>query len=268
MALFGNDREGGMLDGLKSRLGFGDNDTRESSRYAADEAFDDYDNDLDDSYDEYGDYDEFEEYGANYNENTAQPGAYRPAQPRSSRSDFPRLVSIDDVKASTPLPESLTRDPLEPVRRTRIGERTVLDETTSPVGSPAHNAAQRDSRRKSEGLNSLFEPTTSDSYDPYEAYSSSTPSTHTPARAISVIKPVSYSDVERVAKTVKSGDVVVLCLRNTPDALSKRILDFSFGVASALDASVECPGDKVFSISRGSALSDDEKRRLRNQGVL
>ena len=75
-------------------------------------------------------------------------------------------------------------------------------------------------------------------------------------------------DVERVARAVKSGDVVVLAMRNTPDDLSKRLLDFSFGVASALDANVECPGQKVFAIAKGNALTEDEKRRLRAQGVL
>ena len=87
-------------------------------------------------------------------------------------------------------------------------------------------------------------------------------------RSLTVVKPTVYGDVERVSKAVKAGDVVVLVMRNTPDDLSKRILDCSFGVASALDANVECPGDKVFAIARGNALSEDEKRRLRNQGAL
>jgi len=67
---------------------------------------------------------------------------------------------------------------------------------------------------------------------------------------------------------VKAGDVVVLQLRNTPDSLAKRILDFSFGVSAALDASVECPTDKVFAIARGNALTDAEKANLRGRGVL
>ena len=83
-----------------------------------------------------------------------------------------------------------------------------------------------------------------------------------------MLKPSSYGEVERVAKIVKAGDVVVLSLRNTPDHLAKRILDISFGVSSALDASVECIADKVFVILRGNALSADELTALRNQGVL
>ena len=83
-----------------------------------------------------------------------------------------------------------------------------------------------------------------------------------------MLKPASYGEVERIAKALKAGDAVVLALRNTPDSLAKRILDFSFGVSSALDASVDCVADKVFVVTRGAALSDAEKTGLRNQGVL
>ena len=91
---------------------------------------------------------------------------------------------------------------------------------------------------------------------------------HSPTRALTVLKPASYGEVERIAKALKAGDAVVLALRNTPDNLSKRILDFSFGVSSALDASVDCVADKVFVISRGAPLTDAERMSLRGQGVL
>ena len=106
------------------------------------------------------------------------------------------------------------------------------------------------------------------SFDPYEAYAGSGTPAHNPSRAISVLKPASYGEVERVAKILKAGDVVVLALRNTPDQLAKRILDFSFGVSSALDARVEAVADKVFAITRGAALTEAERLALRNQGVL
>ena len=220
MALNIADSAADAFDGLKSRLGFGHKD---------------------DEYDDYSD---------------RPVGGFRPATTRSSRSSrFGRgesaadnLVSIDDVKRHTRVPDRLQRDPLAPA-------------DDMPAGSP-----------RSDGYDSLFEPTTETPaftpYDPYVAYSSSSPSTYSVARPLTVIKPVVYGDVERVARAVKSGDVVVLVMRNTPDELSKRILDFSFGVASALDANVECPGEKVFAIARGNGLSEDEKTRLRNQGAL
>ena len=57
-----------------------------------------------------------------------------------------------------------------------------------------------------------------------------------PARIVTIVKPESYDDAERIAKVLKSGDVAVVSLRSTPEALGKRILDFSFGVACAFEA--------------------------------
>ena len=239
----------GMLDGLKSRLGFGHKD---------DEFYDD--DYADDRYDDYNDrYDE-----------PASSGAYRPmtTQGSSRRSRFghgdsaaDNLVSIDDVKDYTRVPDRLQRDPLANDDRADASRGYESAQSGYAPSEPA----------RSEGYDSLFESTetpTFTPYDPYEAYSSSSPSSYSATRPLTVVKPVIYGDVERVARAVKSGDVVVLVLRNTPDDLAKRILDFSFGVASALEANVECPGEKVFAIIRGEALTEAEKTRLRNQGTL
>ena len=286
-----SNESGGMFDNLKSRLGFGEGDDAGSRSRRRGSRNDDYVDDYDDDYvddgefGEYGDYaddyeDEFGEYGPEYDDGGASN--YRPtiredARRRSNAFETTsnargayrnsNLVTIDDVKAHTQIPDRLKRDPLPPRQNSGVG-RSTLSESVPSV-------APRQTR--SEGLDSLFTPTvpeneaaprSASAYDPYEAYESSAPSSHVPARSISVLKPVSYGDVERIAKALKSGDVVVIALRNTPDDLSKRILDFSFGVASALDAAVECPGEKVFAITRGQALSEAEKQALRNQGVL
>lgn len=296
--------DGGMLDGIKSKLGFSD---QQQTRAAADDGY--YD-DYDDGYaDEYGDdcgegYDEFAEYGPDYDRTRTgtrydAPDAVTTRAPRassrSSRSDsgFPRLVSIDDVRAHTRIPDSLNRDPL-PARRVtsssgtllrRGGDRTVVDATAPAPSSPAYVAAETAAREaeqsRSEGLESLFSSTTPardadsapsastrSSFDPYEAYSGSGTTAHDPSRSLTVLMPNAYGDVERIAKILKAGDAVVLSLRSTPDQLSKRVLDFSFGVASALDARVECIADKVFSITRDAALTDAERTALRGKGVL
>ena len=250
---FNTSSAAGMLDGLKSRLGFSRNDD------------DFYDDEYDDGYTEEYD-DEFAGYGSDYDD-SASVGGYRPISTRSSRtSRFGRadsaasnLVSIDDVKAHTQVPERLQRDPLAHIDESGRGYDRREPAPSMPRAT------------RSDGLDSLFESTdepTFTPYDPYEAYSTANPTSYSSTRPLTVIKPVVYGDVERVARAVKSGDVVVLVMRNTPDDLSKRILDFSFGVASALDANVECPGDKVFAIARGNGLTDDEKMRLRNQGAL
>ncbi len=261
----------GMLDDLKARLGFGG---RDDDYDDYDDEYDDYEDDYDDDYDD--EYDDYEDDDYSSSRSRRSSGSSTSSYDR--RSDMgPRLVSIDDVKESTRVSDRSNRDAYSRDSRDNVtyyGNRSVIDETVPPIASPAHNAALRDSARSgSDGLNSLFEPSgttgsSTGSYDPYEAYSGGAATTHKPVRSLTVIKPTSYGDVERVSKAVKGGDVVVLVMRATPDDLSKRILDFSFGVASALDASVECPAEKVFAIARGNALSEDEKRRLRNQGAI
>lgn len=290
-----SDREGGLLDGLKARLGFAEEEPASrhagASRTRSSRAPRSYEDDSD-----FGDpseyAEEFAEYGPDYDEEEHDPaydptyGSYSATTPRAraaaaaaarmggpaTSGDFPRLVSIDDVRASSRRGAAATDS----------GARAFAEPSTPSYASP-RSLAQRDADVRSSGLNSLFPSVSGDpavsrpqgaaagsseAYDPYKAYEGAASASHAPARSLSVLKPMGYGDVERIAKTLKSGDVVVIVLRNTPDDLAKRILDFSFGVASALDASVECPGDKVFALTRGAALSVAERQALHNQGVL
>lgn len=329
--------ERGMLDGIKSRFGLGASNGQDADQGRYDSEYDDYG--------EYGaDYDEYAEYGPDYDEN-ADAGGYgsyaqvttRAANDRAARSrargtSMPKLVSYDDVRSTTQLPDSLNRDPLPPrhvaaARRSYRGERTMVDSSLPPSLTPegaAATAAAASRKTRSEGLNSLFEPSEGDGaqashashvsrfasdegsartardsarqassfaaasqaadrlssssahatqvahggFDPHNAYNGVGASSFSSTRSCAVLKPASYGEVERIAKILKSGDAVILALRNTPDTLAKRILDFSFGVSSALEANVECVADKVFAITRGNALSETERVNLRNQGVL
>ena len=256
---------GGMFDDLKSRLGFGRNE--------AEGEYDDYGEYDDDYGDEAGG--EYDDYGPDYDEK-APVGGYRPistgssSRSRSSRGDLSsNLVSIDDVRASTRADraqrDATTSYDGDGYSTSRVGSRNVIDATAPAPSSPAHTMALRELRARSEGLDSLYEPSGSRAYDSYAGMGASS---YGSSRSLTVVKPMVYGDVERVARSVRLGDVVVLVMRNTPEDLFKRILDFSFGVASALDANVECPGDKVFAIARGNGLTDDEKARLRSQGAL
>lgn len=304
-----------MFGDLKSKLGFGS-----KNQDAA------YDDGYDDGYDGYDEYDEYaEDYGDGYDDYAPAGSGYDRYTPVTTRSagsgraagsdaGMPRLVSIDDVRASTQVPSSLSRDPLPPRHVTAPASgsfgRTMVDSSLPPQMTPEGTAAvsAAASRRRSEGLDSLFTPTTdgaagassaeragsragsspargahasaskaapassatgsAGSYDPYDSYTGASTGSYTGKRTLTVIAPSSYGEVERVAKSLKAGDVVVLALGEAPDALAKRVLDFSFGVASALDASVECAADKVFVVARGSGLSEVERMNLRNQGVL
>lgn len=82
-------------------------------------------------------------------------------------------------------------------------------------------------------------------------------------RRVETICPASYADAEQVSTEMKKGVVVVLDLRTTRPELAKRILDFSFGVASALDGQVDRHIDRVYIFTRNGALTEEEKALIR-----
>ena len=263
-----------MFGEIKSKLGFGRKDDYE-------EYYDDYEEYDEEDYGEYG-YDEsYERSSSSSRYDPYSSVTTREVGGRSAgRSSMPRLVSIDDVRARTQVPSLSDRDGGVSGRRTSGSNsfRTMVDSSLPPQMTPegtaaASAAATAAHTARSEGLNSLFEPTTS-SQDERPSAGSSRPAfgaaaaaRTTPSRTLKVIKPVAYNDAEAIATALKLGDAVVLCLTGTPDALAKRILDFSFGVASALDANVESVGNKVFALTRINELSEGERSYLRSQGL-
>ena len=264
------------FDELKDRLGIGEsNGTPSRARASQSHA--------NDSYDDYG-YEDYGEYGYDDSADYAKEDA------SSFTAQLPKLVTSDDVRAHTQY------TPAEP-----DDDAAVSSQATRP--NRDFGALREDSHR-SPGVNSLFEPSSSAAAQTPEQASSALasgtaqaaaasatgayaqPANRIPAaqvaasvpaegrvvqraaRVVTVVKPESYADAERIAKILKSGDVAVLSLRNTPEQLGKRILDFSFGVACALDAQVDCVAGHVFAITRGAALSDAETARLKAQGLM
>lgn len=274
-----------MLDSVKSRLGLGQQQAAGGRRFgrANDEFYDD-------GYDDYGyedgydDYEYEDDYANGYPDYVADDDdRYGTVITRGGSAGVSpaRLVSIDDVRANTTMPG---RDPL-PGRRVGASSssfRTLVNESTPAPNSPADVSRRRE---RSESLDDLFEPTTGTvatatnraglgssplasasvgaSYEPY-----ATTTARAASRTLKVIRPLSYGDVEQVAKILRAGDAAVICLEATPSDLAKRILDFSFGVACALDASVDCLSSKVYFIASGAALTEVERMHLRSQGVL
>lgn len=250
------------FDELKDRLGMGSpaptrthsSGSRSRDAYGYDSGFEDYG--------EYA-YDE----SADYAQEESAP---------SYSANMPKLITSEDVRAHTQYTPSDSAE-------------SISSQATRP--NRDFKIISEDSHR-SPGVNSLFEPssTTQAKTSPTGAYAQSeskaipaaaaAPSqavqpsstegrvTQRAARVVTIIKPETYADAERIAKVLKSGDVAVLSLRNTQEALGKRILDFSFGVACALDAQVECVSGHVFAITRGAALSDAEMSRLKAQGLM
>lgn len=274
-----------MLNGLKSRLGFAhaDDEDEEFSRYDGD--MDDYD-DFDDDYDDYDDLDS--SYDDSSRSSSTSSRSRRFGHPEST----PNLVSIDDVREHSKSVINSSRGSYESAHRERNGSyassgayvpatgsasnrytssyqrnamgRELVEANGPAVSSPSYNAAQRSAR--SEGLNSLFQPSSGTSAS--DGISSIASTAFGSGRNLTILQPRVYNDVEGVARALKAGDAVVLAMATTPEDLYKRILDFSFGVASALEAHVDSVGAKVYVLAIGPELSEDELQQLRMQGVL
>ena len=164
--------------------------------------------------------------------------------------------------------------------RTEAEERESVSKIAEDFSIPAssytdfvspYKQSSSASASSSAGLDSLFTPSASSSSSVSglsdDANAGSAHGTSF-AREIVVLKPTSYEDVSSIAQSVRAGKIVVLYLRQTDPALSKRVLDFSFGVASALTAQVDCLAEKTFVVLQGKELTLEEKHNLAKQGVL
>jgi cell division inhibitor SepF len=82
-------------------------------------------------------------------------------------------------------------------------------------------------------------------------------------RRVERIRPLGYAEAEQVTRLLKSGVVVLVDLSQTRPELAKRILDFSFGVVSALDGQVDRYADRVYVFTAKTALTAEERASIR-----
>ena len=275
----------GLLDGIKSKLGFPANSAYPSSGQGGYSSKGAYNNSYDEGLEEEFDDDFIDEedpaYTTSFNNNSTVTTRQTTRGGHSSATGFrpAKLVSIDDVRSKTAASRTSST-------RTHAGSAASYSSRTT-VGSQSVQAGGRHgAKERSESLDSLFSSTSGSSApaqtsgegahasvqqnsgaarNASNVYSRTTSATQ---RSLTVIKPTSYEQCEGITKALKEGNIVVLAFGATQPDLMKRVLDFSFGVASALSASVECAADKVFVISRGAALSTAERQALAKQGIL
>lgn len=139
---------------------------------------------------------------------------------------------------------------------------------TTEAGTPAQGSSALTSPLAGHSASSTSSGATEAGAGSTSMGSASTSTGSLSSREITLLQPVTYEDVASVARSVRLGNIVVLSLRSTDAALAKRVLDFSFGVASALDARVDCVADKTFIVMQGGDLSLEERHRLQKQGIL
>lgn len=277
-----------LFGDLKDKLGFGGGRSDRRDDYYDDPYYDDYadpepaQGSYDSGYDPdtYGDpYDRLEY-------TTRSTGSSRPVGSRSSRFSSAQLVSSGDIRATTSaygvsdVAAKPTMELPSVSHRTEAEEKESVSKIAEDFSIPAssytdfvspYKQSSSASASSSAGLDSLFTPSASSSNSVSglsdDANAGSARGTSL-AREIVVLKPTSYEDVSSIAQSVRAGKIVVLYLRQTDPALSKRVLDFSFGVASALNAQVDCLAEKTFAVFQGKELTLEEKHNLAKQGVL
>lgn len=280
-----SEKASGVFSGLRDRLsgnrdnhddGYDDYADYDDYGYDDNGSYNDNDGYRDNGgYDDYGDYgydnatDDYESsavgpvttraagtsgrYSSNrsYNSDRYGSGSYASGSYRSGdgySSTKPHLVSMDEARSSV-----IARSGETSSYRSGTGSyRSTQSGSYEPRYSSASTAAQATAGSSA----------------------STTPVYQIPltkaagARNLEVLRPKEYGDVADMAATLRKGDAVVLTLKLAPSAISTRVLDFAFGVASALDANVECIGDKVFFVVRGEGISEGEREKLRLQGIV
>lgn len=90
-----------------------------------------------------------------------------------------------------------------------------------------------------------------------------------PTGEMRIVRATRYEDIEVVSRYFCAGDTVALVLSNVKPEIGRRILDFSFGVVSALGGKVDHVFGSVFVLTHGTAgVSDTDRATLREQGLI
>ena len=83
------------------------------------------------------------------------------------------------------------------------------------------------------------------------------------------LRPESYDDVETVVRRVRTKQPVALIFVGVRTEVAKRVLDFSYGFACGLGATVKEVGDRVFMVlPAGCEVKDSDLKKLRADGYL
>ena len=94
-------------------------------------------------------------------------------------------------------------------------------------------------------------------------------STVNPQLPAYVLRPESYDDVETVVRRVRTRQPVALIFVGVRTEIAKRVLDFSYGFACGLGATVKELGDRVFIVlPQGCEVKDSDLAKLRADGYL
>ena len=276
----------GLLDNVKGKLGFGSKPEWQDDGYDDGYASDGYEADgyesgsYDDGYgsDGYGSdgytdgYEDRSGNGRVVSFDAYNPDNFEHVTVSSDRK--PRVASYDDLSSGSASGYSSRSRSYERGIGTSSSRRTdsyrssraTADSATGASWSNPEDPAFLDDRDASRN----HDDASSRSADSHASLGSDFIRMHRdPATHLEVIKPTSYADVEGIANAAKAGKTIVLVVSETKPALAKRILDFTFGAASALNLSVDKAAERIFVVFKGNEmLTEQERDYLQKQGIL
>ena len=243
----------GFLDEIKNKLPFGQAGAYDQDDYGAEEGYDDayYDDAPEGGYpdDSYGAgaYGTSDSYGYDDELSNGVLGQTRRGEAESvavyTRSV--QLVGDADRHATTYNPPARSQD--------AVAYRPGAYDTPSSYASGMHAAPAP-----------APTPAVSTTADRVAAVINGTP--QLPAY---VLRPESYDDVETVVRRVRTKQPVALVFVGVRTEVAKRVLDFSYGFACGLGASVREVGDRVFMVlPQGCEIKDSDLSKLRADGYL
>ena len=89
-----------------------------------------------------------------------------------------------------------------------------------------------------------------------------------PATRVHVMEPKGFNDAQEVGDRLKAGQPVILNLQGVDRDLQRRLIDFSSGLAYALNGTMSKAADQVFLLTPSNVeVSDEEKERLQARGL-
>jgi cell division inhibitor SepF len=88
------------------------------------------------------------------------------------------------------------------------------------------------------------------------------------ATRVHVMEPKGFNDAQEVGDRLKASQPVILNLQGVDRDLQRRLIDFSSGLAYALDGTMSKAADQVFLLTPANVeVSEDEKERLQARGL-
>jgi cell division inhibitor SepF len=85
---------------------------------------------------------------------------------------------------------------------------------------------------------------------------------------VHVVEPHGFNDAQEIGDRLKASQPVIMNLQGVPRDLQRRLIDFSSGLAYAVDGAMSRVADHVFLLTPSNVeVSQEEKERLQARGL-